>query len=95
MTDRDATIRRANEAQRLLDEPLLVETLAGLEAEAIKAWRDSDAADAKVRELAYHDICAVERLRKALRALVGDGHVAKTQIARETALKDAEKRGQA
>lgn len=95
MADRDEAIRRAREAERLLEEPLLVEVLAGLEAEAIRAWRFSDPADTAARETAYHNIAAVERLKKALRTLVEDGGVAKKQIAQENARKEAEKRGQA
>jgi len=93
--DRDEVIRRAAGAQQLLDNALLTELLDGLEAEATKAWRRSDAHDQAARETAYHDIAAVERLRKALRSLADDGKVAKTQIARETAQREAEKRGQA
>lgn len=93
--DRDEVIRRAADARRLLDEPLLVEVLGGLEAEAIKAWRFSDPKDHATREIAYSDIAAVERLKKALRSLADDGKVAKAQIAREDAQREAEKRGQA
>lgn len=70
MNDTEA---RAGAAKRLLDDPLLIEVLDSIEAQAIAVWRTTSLTDAASREIAWHSLKASERVRYALQGLVDNG----------------------
>jgi hypothetical protein len=67
----DERLRRAEHARQLLDDPLLMETLAAMRAETIQTWEAAVTTEA--REAAWHSVRAVARLEAKLRGLVTDG----------------------
>ena len=64
---------RAGAAKRLLDDPLMVEVLDSIEAQAILVWRTTPLADTASREIAWHSLKASERVRYALQGIVDNG----------------------
>jgi hypothetical protein len=68
----EASTRAAN-AKRLMEDPLLVEVLDGIEQAAIEAWASTGMGDHENREMAYHALKASRRVRDALRGVVDNG----------------------
>ncbi len=66
---------RAAQAARLLDDPLLVEVLDGIEQAAINAWASTAVGDVEHREMAYHSLKASRRVRETLKGVVDNGLV--------------------
>lgn len=66
---------RMAEAQRLLTDPLLVEMLDKIEADAIADWTGTRMDAVEQRELAYQNYKASRRVRDALKSVVDDGLV--------------------
>lgn len=66
---------RAEEAKRLIDNPLLSEVLDSIETAAITAWAATAMGDQENREMAYHALKASRRVRDALKGVVDNGLV--------------------
>ncbi len=77
----DATLR-AEQAKRLLDDPLLVEVLDGIEQAAISAWASTAMDAVEHREMAYHSLKASRRVRDALKGVVDNGLVEASRAVR-------------
>jgi len=72
MTDATA---RAEHAKRLMEDPLLVEVLDGIETAAITAWASTGMGDHENREMAYHALKASRRVRETLKGVIDNGLV--------------------
>ncbi|HEV8502920.1 MAG TPA: hypothetical protein VGR63_15200 [Casimicrobiaceae bacterium] len=73
--DPRAALERATQAEALANNRLLAELLDGLIAEGVRQWRES--ADLSVREQAWLDVRAVDRLRRAIASTIDQGTVAR------------------
>ena len=75
-------VARAEQAQRLLDDPLLTELLDSIEAAAITAWSSTAIDAVEHREMAYHSLKASRRVRDTLKGVVDNGLVAASRAVR-------------
>ena len=66
---------RANEAQRLLDNPLLTEIMDALESEAVKQWKTTSVDQVAIREDLFQLVKANQRIRAALQSAVDNGAI--------------------
>lgn len=73
---------RAIQARRLLDDPLLVEVLDGIEQAAINAWASTAMDAVEHREMAYHSLKASRRVRETLKGVVDNGLVEASRAVR-------------
>lgn len=73
---------RAAQAARLLDDPLLVEVLDGIEQAAIKQWGATKPDDVEGREWAWNMLKASQRVRGALEGIIDDGKVEASRAVR-------------
>lgn len=64
---------RSQAAQRLLDDPLVMEILANLENEHVERWRNAESISE--REIAWHDLRAVHNFRARLVEVAHDYEV--------------------
>ena len=64
---------RASGAKQLLENPLLVEVLDAIEAQAINVWRTTSIVQVQEREIAWQSLKAAERVRTALQGVVDNG----------------------
>lgn len=83
MTDEDKLLAAANRASRakaLLEDPLLKETFERLDAEYVKAWRESDARDDDARHRLWQAINLIGKVRDHLGIVLANGNLAQAQI---------------
>lgn len=78
----DKEKRRGEEAQRLLNNDLLKETLDAMESEAITLWEQTPARDVEGREHLHRFYIAVRKFRNTLLNFVSTGDMASLQIER-------------
>lgn len=69
-------IQRGENASRILEDPLVKDTLTGLESMMIQAWRA--ASDADIREELWFTLKGLERFRSAFEAAVQSGQYERT-----------------
>lgn len=82
MTDQtEHEIRRGEQAERLLSDPLLVEAFATIEQELTRQWQDSPARDTQARETLWLSLKLLHRLQGQLQVVVETGQVAKATLA--------------
>ena len=83
MTDmnRDALIRRAAAASRLLGDDTVLAALAEIEADCIAAWSESNPRDVEQREDAFRMHRCAGLIRQKLEAWRASGHVEKDNAA--------------
>jgi hypothetical protein len=74
------TMARSERAQALLDDPLLVDAFAALEAKWLSAWRNSPSRDSDGREKIWLHLKALEELKGQLESVLTDGIVARDQL---------------
>ncbi len=74
--DRDEEIRRAQRAKVILEDDLVVEALAQIEATEITRLIESDLGDVRTREDAYLSIRAARAFRDYFGRVISDGKVA-------------------
>ncbi len=74
--------QRANEAKELLENPLLEEAFAQMEAAYLADWRSSGLADLEERERVWLAIKVLEEVKRHLRVVVENGVIAKRDIDR-------------
>jgi hypothetical protein len=83
VTDEFALTRateRASQAQRLLDDPMLAESLKGLEDAYTAAWRATTIEDVSGREKLFLAINVVGKVRDHLTAIVSNGKLAAKEL---------------
>ena len=72
---------RGRRARELLEDGLLAETFAALEADSITGWKQTQPYGAlEMREAFYHDVRALERLKGRLSRYVADGRLAEREL---------------
>lgn len=72
--------RRGVEAKELLDNPVLVSAFDALEAQYLKAWRESKPADQEERERLWLAVGILNEIKRHLRIVVENGVVANREI---------------
>jgi hypothetical protein len=71
---------RAAKAEVLLRDPLLLEAFETLDAEFLRAWRQTSVDDTAARERIYMLCQSLEAVRGHLTKVVTDGKLAKLQL---------------
>ncbi len=79
----DEEIRRGNEAERLLKEPLLCEAFEMIEAECIKQWKDAPARDTDGRERIWMMLKLLDKLKAHIVSIADTGKLASAKVAEE------------
>jgi hypothetical protein len=72
---------RGQQALRLLNDELLVETLDGMETKWTEVWKNSPARDVEGREMAWQMLQSVLLLRKELEITLDRGKAAQATLA--------------
>jgi hypothetical protein len=85
-----AQVSRASRASALLNDSLLQEAFATLDAEYMKAWRATAARDSDARERLWQAVQIVGKVRDHLVRVVETGKVAKAEVEH---LAEQERRG--
>ena len=81
---RDEKIARARRAAEILEDPLVVEVLAGYTERLLTAWRNTPpVGGTDKREALWYALKAAEGFQADLRAIVDEGKLAEAQIAAE------------
>ena len=75
-----AATSRAARAQVLQNDDLLKEAFDTLEAEYVKAWRESPARDAEGRQLLWQAVNVVGKVKDHLMKVVNDGKIAQAEL---------------
>jgi hypothetical protein len=73
-------INRAAQAQALLDNDLIKEAFATLEADYIAAWRETSARDTDARERLWQALQLVGKVRGHLAGVVAGGRFAQAEL---------------
>lgn len=73
-------INRANRAQNLLSDELFQESLAALEAEYIRQWRESKYNDDDGRERLWLAVNVIGKVKDHLTKVISDGKVAQHDL---------------
>jgi hypothetical protein len=73
--------RRAVEAKRLLEDPILVKGFEDLEAALDRAWRNSKVQDSATRERAYMMLACLAELKGHLTRAIQTGRLAEIELA--------------
>ena len=95
MSDEIALTRateRAAQAQRLLDDKMLVEAFKGLEGAYSAAWRATTIDDVSGREKLFLAINVVGKVRDHLTAIVNNGKLAQAELKELAQLAERKKR---
>ena len=71
---------RAAHAQRLMDDPMLVEALANIRAAAINAWQATPIAGEREREIAWLTVKIVGRIEAELQSIIDSGKIAAARV---------------
>jgi len=80
--DKQSTaLARAAQAKLLLDSPLLKEAFDHLDAEYVKAWRNTMATEDDARQSLWQAVQIVGKVRDHLRLIVDNGKLAQSDIA--------------
>lgn len=86
MTTEDEAIR-GSDAQRLLDEPLLLSAFQAIKDECVRQWDATPAKAAEEREWIWRHYKVIANVEKILRGYVESGKMARMQMAeKETAM---------
>ena len=73
-------VARANDAKRMLEDPLVIEALMSVEDGMIKAWRNSSPTDAEARERAYWAMWGLDAFRSFFATALADGKLAQYDL---------------
>jgi hypothetical protein len=85
MSDERAEANRGIRAKAILEDELVLEAFAALEARYLAAWRSSEYTDTAGREEVYRMLRATQALRAEFETMIRDGKVAEAIIAAEKA----------
>jgi hypothetical protein len=72
---------RGQQALRLLNDELLVETIDGMETKWTEVWKNSPARDVEGREMAWQMLQTVQLFRKELEITLDRGKAAQVTLA--------------
>lgn len=70
----------ANDAQRLIDDPVLAQAFDNVRDAAIEVWEQTKADDAQAREVAWLTVKIVARIRAELQSVVDGGKIAARRV---------------
>jgi len=76
----EVAILRGEQAQRLLDDPILADAFATIEQEYIEQWQNSPARDAEGREKLYMMLKLLQRVKGHLSQVVDTGKLEKATL---------------
>ncbi|HEX2581240.1 MAG TPA: hypothetical protein VHL08_04620 [Dongiaceae bacterium] len=76
-------IRRGEQAQRLLEEPLLRDAFSQLRQEYLSQWEETPARDTQAREFLWLSVKLIERVRQDLQSIMTTGQLAQRHERRE------------
>jgi hypothetical protein len=71
---------RAAAAQRLMDDPLLIEALGNIRAAAIQAWEQTSIDKEQEREIAWLTVKVVRRIEAELQSIIDNGKIAAARV---------------
>jgi hypothetical protein len=74
-----AEIRRGDSANRLINDPLMVEAFTVIEAEYIAAWKATPVRDTEARERIWAHLQALGKVKGHLESVIETGKLAKKQ----------------
>ena len=75
--------RRGAEAKRLLEEPMLAEAFASLDAQYREAWAATGDAQERERERLWLMVKLLARVQRHLEAIVSDGALASAELEKD------------
>ena len=76
----EEALRRAEQAQYILEHPLVIAAFADLEADFVTAWRGSPVLDREAREEAYRMLRVLDAVRRAFMVHVDTGKVVRDNL---------------
>lgn len=79
----DEEIRRGNEAERLLREPLLLEAFEKIEQACLAEWKNAPTRDTEGRERIWTMVKLLERVKAHLTAVAQTGRLASAKVAED------------
>lgn len=82
-------INRGHAAERLFNDPLMVEAFEMVANDITNRWAASDPADVAGRERLYHELQVVHAVRDRLRSVVATGRLAAAEVKRRGLLEKA------
>lgn len=82
-------IRRGQAADRIFNDPLMVEAFEMVANDITNRWAASDPADVAGRERLYHELQVVHAVRDRLRSVVATGQLAAAEVKRRGLLEKA------
>lgn len=71
---------RANAAERLRGDPLLVEALTNIRESAIAAWQAAKFEDTSARDMAWMTMKVVDRIEAELQSIIDNGKLAASRV---------------
>lgn len=71
---------RAAAAERLKNDPLLVEAFASIRNGAITAWQATKIDDARARDMAWLTVKVVDRIEGELQSIIDNGKLAARRV---------------
>lgn len=87
MDKTESEIRRGEQAERLLQDDVLLEAFESIEREFTEQWKTSPVRDQDAREKLWLMVKSVQRLRQELESFVMNGTAAKDTLARRVGQK--------
>ena len=75
----DATAR-ASAAERLINDPMLVEAFGSIRAAAITAWEQTSIDKQQEREIAWLTVKVVNRIEAELQSIIDNGKIAAARV---------------
>jgi hypothetical protein len=75
-----AAIARAARAQALIEDELLAEAFAALEARYVEEWRATQFRDTDARERLWQAVNVLRKVKDHLSRILADGHLAQREI---------------
>lgn len=91
----DETVERARHANRLINDPLLVEALDSIEKGILGVWRRTSLTETEHRDALFHQLKAVDLFRAYLTRTLEGGKVVIEQLLAEQKLRAQQERAAA
>lgn len=83
MTDHRADINRAEQAKRILDDPLVKDALQAIEDGIVEAWKDVPLRDTEGREHLHRLLTAKRKFEAVFAAHIQNGQIAAAELKAE------------
>lgn len=79
----ELTVARGRRAQQILDDDIVVEAFAKIEADALHEWRGTKPDERDKREHAWRTLRVLDEFKTKLRVVMSAGEMAAAQIRRQ------------